>query len=190
MRRRWPLGAVTLAAASLAAMPISRADVEVCNDTGAPLHVAMGYLLARGGWTSLGWYTVGGSSCQTVYRGRLHNRYFYLYAMNDSDGEWGAPEDQDGGFFCVQTGRRFELRLGRQGSNNVPDCERQGQLTKQFKLFDSQGADNFRAELTGLPTTAQPTSPLPSPPPAIQASPPPAQPSAGGTACQRFPNLC
>jgi uncharacterized membrane protein len=89
--RRPPLNAAMAAALALAftAAP-AWADFRLCNNTGSRVGVALGYKDAEG-WTTEGWWNVSARTCETLLRGALVARYYYIYAVDyDRGGEWSG----------------------------------------------------------------------------------------------------
>ena len=64
-----------------------KADFRLCNNTGSRVGVAIGYK-DNEGWTTEGWWNVSTRSCETLLRGALVARYYYIYAVDyDRGGE-------------------------------------------------------------------------------------------------------
>jgi uncharacterized membrane protein len=62
--------------------------LKLCNTTGSRVGAAIGYKTAKG-WISEGWWNVASETCETLLKGKLINRYFYLYVVDyDRSGEW------------------------------------------------------------------------------------------------------
>ena len=85
---------VTLLAVLTAALAVSappaKADFRLCNNTGSRVGVAIGYK-DNEGWTTEGWWNVSSRSCETLLRGALVARYYYIYAVDyDRGGEWSG----------------------------------------------------------------------------------------------------
>ena len=115
------------------AQPAS-ADFRLCNKTGSRVGVAVGYKEGEG-WTTEGWWNLPAGNCETVLRGALVARFYYIYAVDyDHGGEWSGQafmctRDKEftihgtedclargfdrTGFFEVDTGeqRSWEVRL-------------------------------------------------------------------------------
>ena len=67
------------------------ADFYICNNTGSRVGVAIGYKDAEGGWTTEGWWNLSSRSCETLLKGTLIARYYYIYAIDyDRGGEWAG----------------------------------------------------------------------------------------------------
>ena len=64
------------------------ADFRLCNNTPSRVGVAVGYKDADG-WTTEGWWNLPARTCETVLKGNLVARYYYVYAIDyDHGGEW------------------------------------------------------------------------------------------------------
>ena len=96
---------ITLAVFLFAGSALSaRADFRLCNKTGSRVGVAIGYKDAEG-WTTEGWWNVSGRSCETLLRGNLVARYYYIYAVDyDRGGEWSGKA-----FMCTRE-KEFTIR--------------------------------------------------------------------------------
>src|SRR3954449_8225973 len=68
----------------------ARADFRLCNNTSSRVGIALGYKDADG-WTTEGWWNVSSRSCETLLRGNLVARFYYIYALDyDRGGEWSG----------------------------------------------------------------------------------------------------
>src|SRR5438552_10329245 len=66
------------------------ADFRLCNNTSSRVGIALGYKDAEG-WTTEGWWNVSSRTCETLLRGTLVARYYYIYALDyDRGGEWSG----------------------------------------------------------------------------------------------------
>jgi uncharacterized membrane protein len=66
------------------------ADFRLCNNTSSRVGIALGYKDAEG-WTTEGWWNVASRSCETLLRGTLVARFYYIYALDyDRGGEWSG----------------------------------------------------------------------------------------------------
>ena len=66
------------------------ADFRLCNNTSSRVGIALGYKDAEG-WTTEGWWNVSSRACETLLRGTLVARYYYIYAIDyDRGGEWSG----------------------------------------------------------------------------------------------------
>ena len=80
---------LALAATCLWSSPAA-ADFRLCNNTSSRVGIALGYKDAEG-WTTEGWWNVSSRSCETLLRGTLVARYYYIYALDyDRGGEWSG----------------------------------------------------------------------------------------------------
>jgi uncharacterized membrane protein len=68
----------------------ARADFRLCNNTSSRVGIALGYKDAEG-WTTEGWWNISSRSCETLLKGTLVARYYYIYALDyDRGGEWSG----------------------------------------------------------------------------------------------------
>src|ERR1700754_1421855 len=84
------LSALFAVAAFLAVASPALADFRVCNRTDGRVGVALGY---KDGdhWVTEGWWNIPPGTCETLVRGQLIARYYYLYAQDyDQGGEWSG----------------------------------------------------------------------------------------------------
>jgi uncharacterized membrane protein len=84
-------GLVLAAMVALSLFALTRpamADFRLCNNTTSRVGVAIGYKGAKG-WTTEGWWNLPANTCETLLRGNLVARYYYVYAIDyDRGGEW------------------------------------------------------------------------------------------------------
>src|SRR3989337_1832080 len=75
--------------AGLGATP-AYADLKLCNTTASRVGVAIGYKDAEG-WATEGWWNIASHTCETLLKGALVARYYYIYAVDyDRGGEWSG----------------------------------------------------------------------------------------------------
>ncbi len=80
---------VVMATLGTSASP-AHADFRLCNNTGSRVGVAIGYK-DNDGWTTEGWWNLPSRKCETLLRGQLVARYYYIYAIDyDRGGEWSG----------------------------------------------------------------------------------------------------
>jgi uncharacterized membrane protein len=132
--------------ASFAIAPAS-ADFKVCNKSDERASVSIGYNSPEYGWTSEGWWRVPIGECVGIINGELANRYYYIYATGHRGGTWSGRKDQDGGFFCVAKEKYTHHNREYQSGTKI-NCERRGLQTKQFRLVDTEEANDFTYNLT------------------------------------------
>jgi len=79
-------------------------DFRLCNSTNSRVGVAVGYKDGES-WVTEGWWNVAASSCETLLKGPLVARYYYVYALDyDHGGEWGGTA-----FMCTKQ-KEFTIR--------------------------------------------------------------------------------
>lgn len=106
--------------------------LKLCNTTGSRVGAAIGYKTTKG-WISEGWWNVASHTCETLLKGKLINRYYYLYVVDyDRSGEWTGKlymctDDKlftiDGVKKCTERGFKrtgfFEVDTGEEPSWTV-----------------------------------------------------------------------
>jgi len=137
--RRHILHIVTLLAVLTAALPLSappaKADFRLCNNTGSRVGVAIGYK-DNEGWTTEGWWNVSSRSCETLLRGALVARYYYIYAVDyDRGGEWSGKA-----YMCSRE-KEFTIR----GTEN---CLARGYDRTGFFEVDTSEQRSWTVQLT------------------------------------------
>jgi uncharacterized membrane protein len=151
--------AMIVAMVSLWALP-AHADFRLCNNTSSRVGIALGYKDAEG-WTTEGWWNVAAKSCETLLRGTLVARYYYIYAIDyDRGGEWSGQA-----FMCSRD-KEFTIRgtedclargFDRTGFFEV-DTGEQRAWTVQLTESGEQPAQR---PLPGLPGGASPSGGIP-----------------------------
>ena len=148
------------------------ADFRLCNNTGSRVGVAVGYKDADG-WTTEGWWNLPSRTCETVLKGNLVARYYYVYAIDyDHGGEWMGQA-----FMCTRD-KEFTIR-------GVGDCLARGYDRTGFFEVDTGEQAAWTVQLTES-SEQSPQHPLPAgnpltqhPPAGARAAPGAAAPSTG-----------
>ena len=150
---------------ALSAQP-AWADFRLCNNTGGRVGVAIGYKDAEG-WTTEGWWNISARSCETLLRGALVARYYYIYAVDyDRGGEWSGHA-----YMCSRE-KEFTIR----GTEN---CLARGYDRTGYFEVDTTEQRSWTVQLTDSAeqTPDRPLSPRvpgPSRPPSAAPTTPPA----------------
>lgn len=150
------------------------ADFRLCNNTGSRVGVAIGYKDAEG-WITEGWWNISARSCDTLLRGTLVARYYYVYAVDyDRGGEWSGHA-----FMCSRE-KEFTIR-------NTDNCLARGYDRTGYFEVDTQEQRSWTVQLTdtaeqpvdrplpprGGPPPRSPMGGPPPPPPLSESRPPP-----------------
>jgi uncharacterized membrane protein len=166
------MAAVVLCVMCMSTAPAA-ADFRLCNNTPSRVGIALGYKDAEG-WTTEGWWNVSSRSCETLLRGTLVARYYYIYAIDyDRGGEWSGQafmcsRDKEftirGTENCLARGFDrtgfFEVDTGEQRSWTVQLTETNQQSPKSLPGLPAPGA------VPGLPNPpAGAGPPVPTVPP-------------------------
>src|SRR4051812_15360611 len=103
--RKLALSTAALAASfAFSAATPAKADFRLCNNTPGRVGVAIGYK-DKDGWTTEGWWNLAPRACETLLRGTLVARYYYIYAVDyDRGGEWSGKA-----FMCTRD-KEFTVR--------------------------------------------------------------------------------
>jgi len=118
------------------------ADFRLCNNTSSRVGIALGYKDAEG-WTTEGWWNISSRSCETLLRGTLIARYYYIYAIDyDRGGEWSGQS-----FMCSRD-KEFTIR----GTDN---CLARGFDRTGFFEVDTGEQEAWTVQLTD--TSEQPS---------------------------------
>jgi uncharacterized membrane protein len=146
------------------------ADFTLCNNTNSRVGVAIGYKDADG-WTTEGWWNLPSRTCETLLKGTLVARYYYVYAIDyDRGGEWMGQA-----FMCTRD-KEFTIR-------GISNCLARGYDRTGFFEVDTGQQRAWTVQLTE--TGEQPApNPLPPgnalsriPPAGARATPAPGAPS-------------
>src|SRR5438034_3480633 len=125
---------LALAAACLWSSPAA-ADFRLCNNTSSRVGIALGYKDAEG-WTTEGWWNVSSRTCETLLRGTLVARYYYIYALDyDRGGEWSGQA-----FMCTRD-KEFTIR-------GTGDCLARGYERAGFFEVDTGEQQTWTVQLT------------------------------------------
>jgi len=145
--------------AFITALP-AHADFRLCNNTGSRVGVAIGYKDAEG-WTTEGWWNISARSCDTLLRGALVARYYYIYAVDyDRGGEWSGHA-----FMCSRD-KEFTIR----GTEN---CLARGYDRTGFFEVDTGEQRSWTVQLTDTAEQGPGRTLLPpgTPPPLVPPRP-------------------
>ena len=83
------LGSSTFALGMFSFSAPAHAWFKVCNKSTETVLVAFAYP-ESGGWTSHGWWSLTSGQCTTTYDAELKNKFYYVYAVGDSGGNWSG----------------------------------------------------------------------------------------------------
>jgi len=133
----------TLAAAVLALVFMAqgaKADLKLCNKTESRVGVALGYK-DKDGWASEGWWNIGANGCETLLKGPLIARYYYIFAVDyDKGGSWGGKS-----MMCTRD-KIFTIR-------GIGTCPERGYQKTGFFEVDTKEEADWTISLSGEKTT-------------------------------------
>src|SRR3984957_3617330 len=134
------------------------ADFRLCNNTSSRVGIALGYKDAEG-WTTEGWWNVSSRSCETLLRGTLVARYYYIYALDyDRGGEWSGQAfmcSRDKEFTIKGTENCLARGFDRTGFFEADTGEQRAWTVQLTETGEQQPAQ----KVPGLPGTVDPNKP-------------------------------
>ncbi len=148
------------------------ADFRLCNNTGSRVGIAIGYK-DNEGWNTEGWWNLSARTCETLLRGALVARFYYIYALDyDRGGEWSGQA-----FMCTRD-KEFTIR----GTDN---CLARGYERTGFFEVDTAEQRSWTVQLTESNEQPAPRSPQSSP--SFMSIPPAGPRPTPGTTPPLFP---
>ena len=129
---------------TLAPAPVALADFELCNQTTNRVGVALGYKDQQG-WASEGWWNIGPNACETLLKGPLIARYYYIFAVDyDEGGSWGGTA-----MMCT----RDKLFTIRNSAGRSKNCAERGYKKTGFFEVDTKEELHWKVSLSGGKTS-------------------------------------
>jgi uncharacterized membrane protein len=133
--RRSFVSSLAFALLAFAAAGPAYADLKLCNTTASRVGVAIGYKDA-GGWATEGWWNIASHTCETLLKGVLIGRYYYIHAVDyDRGGEWA------GSLFMCTDDKSFTIR-------DTKDCLKRGYKRTGFFEVDTGEERDWTVRLT------------------------------------------
>lgn len=123
----------------------AQADLRMCNQTGSKIGVTLGYRDLQG-WVTEGWWDLKPKDCETLLKGALAARFYYVYAVDYTrGGEWSGRS-----LMCTRDSA-FTIR-------GVEDCLARGYDRNGFIEVDTGEQKSWTIQLSdpGQPLTGQP----------------------------------
>ena len=113
----------------------AKADLKLCNKTESRVGVALGYK-DKEGWASEGWWNIGANNCETLLKGPLIARYYYIFAVDyDKGGSWGGKA-----MMCTRD-KMFTIK-------GIEDCVARGYEKSGFFEVDTGEQKSWTVQLT------------------------------------------
>jgi uncharacterized membrane protein len=129
----------------------ARADLRLCNTTESRVGISLGYRDGSG-WITEGWWNLAARGCETLLRGELSARFYYIYAVDyDRGGDWSGRS-----LMCTRD-REFTIR-------GVEDCLARGFDRSGFFEIDTGEQKSWTVQLTDPGRAAPPALPGTTPP--------------------------
>lgn len=109
--------------------------LRLCNKTGSRVGVAIGYRESRQ-WITEGWWNVARGTCETLVKGPLVSRFYYVYAIDyDQGGVWGGKAAM-----CTRD-KMFTIQ-------GIEDCVARGYERSGFFEVDTGEQRSWTVQLT------------------------------------------
>lgn len=109
--------------------------LRLCNQTRSRVGVAIGYRESRQ-WITEGWWNVARGTCETLVKGPLVSRFYYVYAVDyDQGGVWGGRAAM-----CTRD-KMFTIR-------GIEDCVARGYERSGFFEVDTGEQRSWTVQLT------------------------------------------
>ena len=125
---------------AMAYADIAKADLKLCNNTPSRVGVALGYKDLKG-WASEGWWNIGPQACETLLKGPLIARYYYIFAVDyDKGGSWGGKA-----MMCTRD-KLFTIQ-------KITDCIGRGYQKTGFFEVDTGEELDWTVSLSGEKTS-------------------------------------
>ena len=113
----------------------AHADLKLCNTTASRVGVAIGYKDAEG-WATEGWWNIASHTCETLLKGVLIGRFYYIHAVDyDRGGEWA------GTLYMCTDDKSFTVR-------DTKDCVKRGYKRTGFFEVDTGEERDWTVRLT------------------------------------------
>jgi uncharacterized membrane protein len=113
----------------------AHADLKLCNTTASRVGVSIGYKDAEG-WATEGWWNIASHTCETLLKGVLIGRFYYIHAVDyDRGGEWA------GNLFMCTDDKSFTIRDSK-------DCVKRGYKKTGFFEVDTGEERDWTVRLT------------------------------------------
>ena len=107
----------------------------MCNMTTSRIGIALGYRDQQG-WVTEGWWNLAARGCETLLKGPLAGRFYYVYATDyDRGGDWSGRA-----LMCTRD-REFTIR-------GVEDCLARGFDRNGFFEVDTGEQKSWTIQLT------------------------------------------
>ena len=135
MRWRPAFAGACLAGVALLWSAPCMADLRLCNLSDSRVGISLGYRDANG-WVTEGWWNLAPRACETLLKGELAARFYYVYAVDyDRGGEWSGRS-----YMCTRD-REFTIR-------GVEDCLARGFDRSGYFEIDTGEQKSWTIRLT------------------------------------------
>ncbi|WP_370875591.1 DUF1036 domain-containing protein [Methylobacterium amylolyticum] len=129
------LSGLALAGLALLWAAPAKADLRLCNQTASKVGISLGYRDPQG-WVTEGWWDLNPKACETLLRGALAARFYYVFAVDYTrGGEWSGRS-----LMCTRDAE-FTIR-------GIEDCLARGYDRNGFFEVDTGEQKSWTIQLT------------------------------------------
>ena len=140
------LPAVTVLGLALLGASPARADLRLCNQTASKVGISLGYRDPQG-WVTEGWWDLAPKACETLLKGALAARFYYVFAVDYTRGvEWSGRS-----LMCTRDSE-FTIR-------GIEDCLARGYDRNGFFEVDTGEQKSWTIQLTDPNRAEAPAKP-------------------------------
>jgi uncharacterized membrane protein len=140
------LPAVTVLGLALLGASPARADLRLCNQTASKVGISLGYRDPQG-WVTEGWWDLAPKACETLLKGALAARFYYIFAVDYTrGGEWSGRS-----LMCTRDSE-FTIR-------GIEDCLARGYDRNGFFEVDTGEQKSWTIQLTDPNRAEAPSKP-------------------------------
>jgi uncharacterized membrane protein len=144
----------------------AHADFRLCNNTASRIGIAVGYK-ENESWTTEGWWNIAPRACETVLRGGLIARFYYIYAVDyDRGGEWSGQAymcSKEKEFTIKGTDDCLARGFDRTGYFEVDTGDQPAWTVQLTETADQIPMQPLQSRVPMLPTAPGATKPAPPP---------------------------
>jgi len=113
----------------------AKADLRLCNQTASKVGISIGYRDPQG-WVTEGWWDLAPKACETLLKGALAARFYYVFAVDYTrGGEWNGRS-----LMCTRDSE-FTIR-------GIEDCLARGYDRNGFFEVDTGEQKSWTIQLT------------------------------------------
>jgi len=110
----------------------ANASLEVCNEAGGKVWIAIAYVDQEGHWTSEGWWRADPDQCVPAFLGDPEGKFYYIHIEREGD----QLSTVGNHVFCVHRPDKFKIR-------GIGDCRKRGYDEERFVEIATAGKPHW-----------------------------------------------